>query len=92
MFDNKKFTDKKFVAAVATLCCLLWGSAYPGIKIGHILFNIDSNDIASKILFVGYRFVIAGMILLIVAQISEKSVFSFSKIGKIIRELRKTTS
>lgn len=79
LFDNKKFTDAKFVAAIATLCCLLWGSAYPAIKIGYLLFTISSNDTASKILFAGYRFVIAGVILLILAQISGKSIFSFSK-------------
>lgn len=86
MFDNKKYTDKKFVASVATLCCLLWGSAYPAIKTGYILFNINPDDIASKILFAGYRFVIAGLILLIAIKISGKSIFNFSKksISKLI--------
>jgi drug/metabolite transporter (DMT)-like permease len=79
LFDHKKFTDAKFVAAIATLCCLLWGSAYPAIKVGYILFNINTNDIASKFLFAGYRFVIAGVILLILAQLSGKRIFSFSK-------------
>ncbi|WML51144.1 DMT family transporter [Neobacillus sp. PS3-12] len=79
MFDHKKFTNAKFVAAIATLCCLLWGSAYPAIKIGYILFNINTNDIASKFLFAGYRFVIAGVILLTLAQLSGKRIFSFSK-------------
>lgn len=86
MFDNKKYTDKKFVASVATLCCLLWGSAYPAIKTGYILFNINPDDIASKILFAGYRFVIAGLILLIAVKISGKSIFNFSRksISKLI--------
>jgi drug/metabolite transporter (DMT)-like permease len=79
LFDHKKFTDAKFVAAIATLCCLLWGSAFPAIKIGYTLFNIHANDTASKFLFAGYRFVIAGIILLILAQISGKSIFHFSK-------------
>jgi drug/metabolite transporter (DMT)-like permease len=79
LFDHKKFTNAKFVAAIATLCCLLWGSAYPAIKIGYILFNINTNDIASKFLFAGYRFVIAGVILLTLAQLSGKRIFSFSK-------------
>jgi drug/metabolite transporter (DMT)-like permease len=79
LFDNKKFTDARFVAAIATLCCLLWGSAYPAIKIGYILFHINTADIPSKILFAGYRFVIAGIILLIFAQITGKGIFHFSK-------------
>jgi drug/metabolite transporter (DMT)-like permease len=79
LFDKIKYTDAKFVAAIATLCCLLWGSAYPSIKIGYILFHIASNDTASKILFAGYRFVTAGIILLILAQIFGKSIFRFSR-------------
>jgi drug/metabolite transporter (DMT)-like permease len=79
LFDKMKYTNAKFVAVIATLCCLLWGSAYPSIKIGYIFFNIASNDTASKILFAGYRFVIAGVILLILAQTVGKSIFHFSK-------------
>jgi drug/metabolite transporter (DMT)-like permease len=79
LFDQKKFTEAKLVAVIATLCCLLWGSAYPAIKIGYLLFKINANDIASKFLFAGYRFVIAGVILLIIAQLSGKEIFSFSK-------------
>jgi drug/metabolite transporter (DMT)-like permease len=81
LFNKIKYTDTKFVAAIATLCCLLWGSAYPSIKIGYILFEIASNDTASKILFAGYRFVIAGIILLIIARLFGKSIFCFSKSG-----------
>jgi drug/metabolite transporter (DMT)-like permease len=77
---NKKiFTDKKIVAIVAIICCLLWGSAYPGVKSGYLLFNIEPMDIPSKILFAGYRFTIAGMILLIIAQLCGKNIFSLTK-------------
>jgi len=88
--DNKKiFTDKKFVVGIATLCCLLWGSAYPAIKSGYILFNIASGDVASKIVFAGYRFILAGIIVLIIAQaygnnafvMSRKSIFSLFILG-----------
>jgi len=76
---EKTFTDKNFVAIVATLCCLLWGSAYPAIKTGYILFNISSGDIPSKFVFAGYRFIIAGVILLIISQKCGKKIFSLSK-------------
>jgi drug/metabolite transporter (DMT)-like permease len=79
LLNSKKVTDGRVVAVVATLCCLLWGSAYPAIKKGYILFNINSNDIPSKFLFAGYRFVIAGIIVLVIAQLTGKSIFSFSK-------------
>lgn len=77
--DKKIFTDKKFVTIIATLCCLLWGSAYPAIKNGYILFNIATNDIPSKFVFAGYRFIIAGVILLIIAQKYGKKIFYISR-------------
>lgn len=79
MKNKKIFTNKKFVAIVAILCCLLWGSAYPGVKSGYLLFNIEPMDIPSKILFAGYRFTIAGMILLIIAQLCGKNIFNLTK-------------
>ncbi len=79
MKNKKIFTDKKIVAIVAIICCLLWGSAYPGVKSGYLLFNIEPMDIPSKILFAGYRFTIAGMILLIIAQLCGKNIFSLTK-------------
>jgi drug/metabolite transporter (DMT)-like permease len=77
--NNKIYTDKKFVAAIATLCCLLWGSAYPAVKSGYILFNIVSEDIPSKFVFAGYRFTLAGFMVLVVAQIYGKSIFRISR-------------
>lgn len=79
MKNKEIFTDKKFVTIIATLCCLLWGSAYPAVKSGYILFNISTGDIPSKIVFAGYRFAAAGIILLIVAQKYGKNVFKLSK-------------
>ncbi|MCB2294923.1 DMT family transporter [Clostridium algoriphilum] len=79
MNENKLFTDKKIVAIIATLCCLLWGSAYPAIKIGYILFNISTGDIPSKLVFAGYRFIIAGIVLLMIAQKYGKKIFNIRK-------------
>lgn len=79
LYDKNIFTNKKVVAIIATLCCLLWGSAFPAIKNGYILFNISASDIPSKIVFAGYRFVIAGLVLLIIAQSCGKKIFNISK-------------
>ena len=62
--------------ALATMCCLLWGSAYPAIKGGYALLAIAPADIASQILFAGWRFVLAGIILLAFASAVRKPVFS----------------
>lgn len=50
------------VAGLALLCCALWGSAFPCIKIGYGLLNIE--DAGSQILFGGYRFMLAGLLTL----------------------------
>ena len=44
MIDNRIYKNPFFVAAMAALCCALWGSATPFIKIGYKLFEIVSND------------------------------------------------
>ncbi len=44
----------------ALICCALWGSAYPCIKIGYRLFAINAADTAMQILFAGIRFILAG--------------------------------
>lgn len=60
------FTNRITVFALASLCCCLWGAAYPGIKSGYALFEIAADDVPSKMVFAGYRFLIAGLILVAV--------------------------
>ena len=64
---------------LASLCCLLWGSAYPAIKNGYVLFNIASNDIPSKLVFAGYRFFFAGLVLLGIAALCKKPLADFDR-------------
>ncbi|MFL0374282.1 DMT family transporter [Paenibacillus amylolyticus] len=74
-----KFSDPIFVMLVASLCCLLWGSAYPSIKLGYIAFNILPEDIASKYVFAGYRFTLAGLLLLLLSRIVRKEKLQLSR-------------
>ena len=50
------------VAALACVCCILWGSAIPTIKTGYRLLQVDSADTASQIVFAGVRFTLAGLL------------------------------
>lgn len=59
------FKNKKSIILIAVIATFLWGSAYPSIKVGYSLFNISANDIGGKLLFAGYRFLIAGFFVLI---------------------------
>lgn len=55
------FTKPLNIFICAIIATFLWGSAFPAIKIGYELFNIPSEDIASKMLFAGIRFTAAGI-------------------------------
>jgi len=72
------FSRPRVVVLLATLCCLLWGSSYPAIKNGYALFHIAQGDIPGKLVFAGYRFVMAGMVLLAIAAASGKAVFGMN--------------
>lgn len=51
----------------ALLCTLLWGSAFPAVKSGYSLFGIE--DTFAKLLFAGFRFMGAGIAVLVIARL-----------------------
>lgn len=55
------------VCLFAGICCLLWGSAFPSVKIGYQLFHIESYDTFSQLLFAGLRFTLSGILVLVFA-------------------------
>lgn len=61
------FADRRALIAFATLCCFLWASAVPGVKLGYALLEIAPSDTPSLLLFAGLRFCLAGLMLLIYA-------------------------
>ncbi|MFK0299310.1 DMT family transporter [Brevundimonas sp. NPDC090276] len=79
------YQTRSGVFALATLCCILWGSAYPAIKNGYALLHIAPADIASQMLFAGWRFALAGLILLVVAAAMKKSILGLSgrQVGQV---------
>ena len=84
--DREKFyTNRRNIVLLATLCCILWGSAYPAIKGGYTLFNIAGNDIPSKLIFAGYRFALAGIIVLAVQIANKQNIFIIK--GKLIGQV-----
>lgn len=63
---NSKFLERTYIVCLlATLCCFLWGSAFPCIKIGYKMFQIGSDQTMSQILFAGVRFTLAGFLVLL---------------------------
>lgn len=70
MEQNKHIMQKTLVVWLGALvCCALWGSAFPCIKIGYALFAIPSDAVAAQILFAGLRFTLAGVFVIIIGSI-----------------------
>ena len=67
------------VCLCAILCCLLWGSAFPGVKTGFELFNMSPDDAPSSMVFAGLRFTIAGMMIIAFSSIKNKKFVRPSK-------------
>ena len=63
---------------MATLCCILWGSAFPAVKNGYALLHVAPSDVASQMLFAGWRFALAGLILLAVAAAIRKPILALN--------------
>ena len=85
---EKIFTKPIMVVLLAVFACLLWGSAFPCVKIGYQYLGIYSQDITTQILFAGIRFFIAGILIVIIGSITEKrfiypSLKALPKVGAL---------
>jgi len=79
------FKDGRFVLGVAVLCCLLWGSAFPAVKAGYALLHVAKTDMATQMLFAGWRFLGAGLILLVLAVLGRRSIaVPRDRIGSVV--------
>ncbi len=72
MKKEKILTHTAAVCGLALICCALWGSAFPCVKLGYEMFCIPSNASASQILFAGMRFALAGGLTLILGSLLQK--------------------
>ena len=61
------FQRPVWVATFALTAAVVWGWAYPLIKLGFAEFGITSDQTGSKMLFAGVRFFLSGVIILAVA-------------------------
>lgn len=57
---------------LAVVCTVLWGTAFPFIKLGYEQFAIREDDIGAKLLFAGFRFFLAGLMVLAMLSFSRK--------------------
>ena len=74
IMNKKLLTKTPVVCGLAIICCLLWGSAFPCIKIGYQMFNIPSGAVGSQFLFAGIRFTLAGILTIFFGSILSKKI------------------
>ena len=58
----------------AFVCCFLWGSAFPGIKLGYDYWGISSSDTWQMIRFAGIRFFLAGVLVIAFAAVLRRKL------------------
>lgn len=75
------FQRPLWVSIFALTAAIVWGWAYPLIKLGFAEFGITQTMTGSKMLFAGIRFAFSGIIILLIALCTGKS-FAFKQSQK----------
>ncbi|MGG2093894.1 DMT family transporter [Bacillus sp. S13(2024)] len=78
MKTERFFTHPLGVFVAALSATFLWGSAFPFIKLSYVQLDIQPHEVGEQILFAGYRFFLAGVMLLFFFKVLGKNV-SFQK-------------
>ena len=72
MIENQireRLQQKPVVLGLSAFACLLWGSAFPFLKIGYEMLKLPPGDWGAKVLFAGYRFLLASVLLILVTSL-----------------------
>lgn len=66
------FTHRIWVPVLSLTCAVLWGWAFPLLKLGFAEFGITAEMTASKMVYAGLRFTFAGLLILLVSAVLRK--------------------
>ena len=58
----------------AMIATFLWGSAFPAIKLSYTALHIGAEDYEKQLLFAGYRFLLAGIMIFIFFTLFRQSL------------------
>ncbi|NLJ85074.1 MAG: DMT family transporter [Firmicutes bacterium] len=76
---QKRLQQKPVVLGLSALACLLWGSAFPFLKISYELLSLPAAGWGAKVLLAGYRFFIAGILLMAVTSLGLRQSLQIPK-------------
>ena len=82
---DKIFGTPLFAVLLAIFCNALWGCAFPFIKMGYRLFEIDPGNTASIFCFAGVRFMLGSLLVLLGSTLLQSRMPTFPK-GKVFAE------
>lgn len=71
--------NRIFACVAAVFCTLLWGTAFPFIKLGYEAFGIVDSGIGAKLLFAGLRFTLAGILVFAFSCVKERQIARIDK-------------
>ena len=79
MAKEKLLTNRLVVFMIMLFLCIIWGSAYPIVKIGYDMLQIDKSHVPSIMMFAGIRYVATGLLLLIPGIIMSPKSFALNR-------------
>ena len=79
MLKNKPQSQLILITTlIAIFCNLLWGSAFPALKIVYADMGIASSDLGGTITFISLRFLLASLILLVFGLLTHAPLFKIN--------------
>lgn len=63
---------------IAIFCNILWGTAFPALKIVYAQMHIASHDLGGTITFISLRFLLAGLILFFFGLFTQAPLFKIN--------------
>lgn len=79
------FAVPAVAVAMAIVCNMLWGAAFPFIKMGYRLFAIDAADTLSILCFAGVRFMLGAVLVWICGAALERKPLPMPR-GRVLAE------
>lgn len=83
---DRIFGTPVLAVLLAILCNALWGSAFPFIKLGYRLFEIQSGDTPTILCFAGVRFMLGSVLVFFSSLILQGRVPALPKSKKLTLE------